>query len=67
MHPVITQAIAAERVRDLHAQAAAARRACHLRRSRPGGRTWRFTRFPGGGRAPALRPAARSLRGPRAA
>jgi hypothetical protein len=67
MHPVITQAIAAERGRELHAQAAAARRARHLRRSRHGGRTWRFTRLLHGERVPALLPAARPLRGPRPA
>jgi hypothetical protein len=67
MHPVITQAIAAERAREFQAYAAAAERTRHLRRSRLGGRTWRFTRRPHGARTPALRPAARSLRGPRAA
>ena len=67
MHPVITQAIAAERARELHAHAAAAGRVGHLRRSRHGGRTWRFTGFPRGERASALPPAARPLRGPRAA
>jgi hypothetical protein len=39
MHPVITQAIAAERARELHAHAAVAGLARHLRRSRRGGRT----------------------------
>ncbi len=67
MHPVITQAIAAERARELHAHAAAAGRARYLRRPRHAGRTWRFTRFARGGRAPALLPADRPLRGPRAA
>jgi hypothetical protein len=67
MHPVITQAIAAERARELHARAAAAGRARHLRRSRHGGRTWRFTHLPDGGRMPALPSAARPLRGPRSA
>ena len=66
MHPVITQAIAAERARELHAHAAAAGRARYLRRSRMGGRAWRFIRIPQGRRAPALRPA-RPLRDPRAA
>jgi hypothetical protein len=51
MHLLITQAIAADRARELHAHAAAARRARYLRRSRPGGRTWRFTRFPRRARA----------------
>lgn len=67
MHPVITQAIAAERGRELHADAAAAGRARQFRRSRPGGRRWRFASFPRGGRAPAPLSAARPLRGPRAA
>ncbi len=66
MHPVITQAIAADRARELHAHAAAAGRARYLR-SRHGGHTWRFTRLPRGRRARALLPAARPLRGPRAA
>jgi hypothetical protein len=56
MHPVITQAIAAERARDLQDYAAAAGLARHLRRSRHGGRAWRLTRvLPRGGRMPALR------------
>lgn len=67
IHPVITEAIAAERARELHADAAAARRAHQLRRSRQVSRTWRFTGFPRGGRVAAVLPAARRLRGPRAA
>jgi len=67
MHPVITEAIAAERARELHAHAAAARRAHQLRRSRQGSRMWRFIGFPRGRRGPAVLPAARPLRGPRAA
>jgi len=67
MHPVINQAIAAERARELQAYAAAAGRARHLRRSRHGARLWRFTVLPQGGRTPALLPAAGSPRGPRAA
>jgi muconolactone delta-isomerase len=62
MHPVITEAIAAQRARELHAHAAAARRAHQLRRSGQVGRVWRFLGFPRGGRVPA-----RPLRGPRAA
>jgi hypothetical protein len=46
MHPVITQAIAADRAQELHAHAAAAGHARHLRR----GHAWRFTRFTRGGR-----------------
>ena len=67
MHPVITQAIAAERARELYAHAAAVRRARHLRRSRHGGRPWQFTLLPHGRRTPAMPPAAPALRGPRAA
>jgi hypothetical protein len=59
MHPVITQAIAADRAQELHAHAAAAGHARHLRR----GHAWRFTRFARGGRASALPPAARPLHG----
>jgi hypothetical protein len=36
MHPYSTQALAAERVRDLREQAAAARRATEVRRARRG-------------------------------
>jgi hypothetical protein len=67
MHPVITEAFAAERARELHAHAAAARLAHQLSRSRQASRTWRFIGFPRGERAPAVLPAARPLRGPKAA
>jgi hypothetical protein len=67
MHPVITQAIAAERTRELRAQAAVAGLARHLRRTRRGVRAGRLTGFSRGGRGPALPPPARPLRGPRAA
>ena len=67
MHPVITEAIAAERARELHAHAAAARFADQLRRSRHVSRTWRFIGFPRGERVPAVLPAGRPLRGPKAA
>lgn len=67
MHPVITQAMAADRARELHAHAAAAGRARYLRRSRDGGHTWRFPRLPRGRRTQALLPASQPLRGPRAA
>ena len=66
MYPVITEAVAAQRARELHAHAAAARRAHQLRRSGQVSRTWRFIGFPRAGRGPAVRPAARPLRGPRA-
>jgi hypothetical protein len=67
MHAVITQAIAAERARELHAHAAAAGRARRPRRCRHGSRTWRLTRLPDARRTSALLSAARPLRGPRAA
>jgi len=67
MHPVITQAIAAERARELQAHAAVAGLARHLRRSRHGSRSRRFTRLPQDGGTLASLPAARPLRGPRAA
>ena len=64
MYPAIIQAIAAEQARELRADAATARRARQLRRSRP---ARLFTRFPGAGRGPAQRRAAQPLRDPRAA
>jgi hypothetical protein len=67
MHPVITEAIAAQRARELHAHAIAARRVHQLRHSGQASRTRRFLGFPRGGQVPAVRPAAQPLRGPRAA
>jgi len=67
MHPVITEAIAVERARELHAHAAAARRAHQLRHSRQVSRARRLIRIPRGGRVSAVLPAARPLRGPKAA
>jgi hypothetical protein len=64
MHPVITQAIAAERAREFRAHAAAAGRARQLRRS---AYARLFRRSPRGGPGPALLAAARPLRGPRSA
>jgi len=52
MHPVFTQAIAAERTRERYADAAVAGRARQFRRSR---RAWLFTRVPQGSRRPVLR------------
>ena len=60
MHPAITQTIAAERTRELHAHAAAVVRARRLRRSR---RTGAFTRIARAIRGPVSLP----LRGPKAA
>jgi hypothetical protein len=56
MHPVMTQAIAAERARQFHAYAAAAGRARQLRRS---ARARRLQRLPRGGPRPAQLAAAR--------
>jgi hypothetical protein len=51
MHPYSTQALAAERVRDLREQAAAARRATEARRARRGrgpvAAGWARARWPG--------------------
>jgi hypothetical protein len=63
MHPVITQAIAAERTRELQATGIAVGRAHRLRRSRQAQRPRLLTGIPGAGRVPLPRP----LRGPRAA
>jgi hypothetical protein len=66
MHPAIVQAAAAERIRDLHAQAAAGRRGEEIRRSRTARRSWPFI-----GVVLPARPGAprwtRPLRAPRAA
>jgi hypothetical protein len=61
MHPVITQAIAAERTRELQATGIAVGRAHRLRRSRQAQRPRLLTGI--AGRVPLPRP----LRGPRAA
>ncbi|HYB89327.1 MAG TPA: hypothetical protein VEC76_20940 [Streptosporangiaceae bacterium] len=60
MHPVITQTIAAERIRELHTDAAAVVRARRVRRSR---RTGVVTRIARAIRGPVSLP----LHGPRAA
>jgi hypothetical protein len=39
MHPVIIEAVAAERSKDLQAQAVSGRRARQIRRTRPAGQT----------------------------
>ena len=62
MHPVMTQAIAAERAMEFRAAAAAAGRARQLRRPAHARLLMRFLR---GG--PAPRAAARPLPGPRSA
>ena len=64
MHPVITQAIAAERGREFRAHAAAAGRARQLRRS---AHARLLTRSPRSRPGLALLAAARPLRGPRSA
>jgi hypothetical protein len=60
MHPVITQTIAAERIRELHTDAAAVVRARRVRRSQ---RSGLFTRIAHAGRSPVTLP----LHGPKAA
>ena len=64
MHPVITQAIAAERAKESRASAVAAGRARQLRRS---AHARLFIRFPRRGPAVARPAGARLLRGPRSA
>jgi hypothetical protein len=67
MHPVIAQAIVAERTRDIRAHAAVAGRIRQLRRAGQARRMWLFAGTPRTGRAPASLPAPRSLRGPKEA
>jgi hypothetical protein len=67
MHPVTTQAIAAERIRELQAHAAAAERIRQLRSSRRAGRVWLFIGVLRSRPAPASLPAHGGLRGPRMA
>jgi hypothetical protein len=64
MHPVITQAIAAERTRERQASVVAAARARQVWRA-PRARL--FTRIPRAARGLMSLPAARPLRGPRPA
>jgi len=67
MYPVITQAIAADRTREIQAYAAAAGRARQLRRSRRAGHARLLASVAGFGHGQASRPAPRPLRDPRAA
>jgi hypothetical protein len=67
MYPVITQAIAADRTREIQAYAAAAGRARQLRRARRAGHTRLLASIAGFGPGRASRPASQPLRGPRAA
>ena len=67
MHPVITQAIAAERTKEFLAQAAAAGRGRQLRRSRRSQHRGATADVPGTGHRQGARPATRPLRDPRAA
>jgi hypothetical protein len=67
MHPVITQAIVAERTREIQAHAASAGRARRIRQSRRSGHTNLFQATGGAGHGQISRPAARPLRDPRAA
>jgi hypothetical protein len=66
MHPVITQAVIAERSRDLQASAAAAQQAKEIRRgrrSRQAGRPWAFLRIAWAGHRAKTRRSSRLLRG----
>jgi hypothetical protein len=65
MHPVITQAIAAERDREFRAYAAAAGQARRLRRSRHARRGRAFMTVRRVGRGLVSPRAGRALRGPR--
>jgi hypothetical protein len=64
MHPAITQALAADRIRERQAYVVAAGRARQVRRP-PRARL--FTRLSRAARGPMSLPAARPLRGPRPA
>jgi hypothetical protein len=66
MHPVITQAIAAERTREIRAYAAAAGRGRLLRNSRRSRHMLLAADIPGSGHSQTARPASRPLRDPRA-
>jgi len=66
MHPVISQAIAAERIRELRASAASDRRAASFC-VRPGGRLLSFIGVSGAEHRRRVRQALRPLRDPRAA
>ena len=67
MHPVIAQAIAAERTSEIRADAAAAARARQLGRLWHARRTWPVMGIWRAGRGPAPLPARRPLRDPGAA
>ena len=67
MYPVITQAIAADRTKEIRAHAQAAGRARQLRRARRTGQARRLVSVAGFGHGQASRPAAQPLRSPRAA
>ncbi len=67
MHPVMAQAIATERSRELRAAAAASARARQLRHSQHARRPWLFRGIPGAERGPASVPVRRPLHDPRAA
>ena len=67
MHPLIIQAVVAERTKEVQAHAAAAGRARELRRTRRPRHTWLLMAIPRAGRGFAVRPAPGTRRGPRAA
>jgi hypothetical protein len=66
MHPVISQAVAAERSGELRASAASGRRAASFRAG-PGGRLLSFIGVSGAEHSRRVRQALRPLRDPRAA
>jgi hypothetical protein len=66
MHPVISQAVAAERSRELRASAASSRRAASFRVG-PGQRLLSFIGVSGAEHSRRVRQAVRPLRDPRAA
>ncbi|HYB15512.1 MAG TPA: hypothetical protein VEF71_08575 [Streptosporangiaceae bacterium] len=67
MHPELSQAVAAERGRELRTSAASSRRAAQLRSVRPGRRLLSFIGVPGAEHSRGVRQALRPLRDPRAA
>jgi hypothetical protein len=67
MHPVITQAVAAERTKEFLAHAAAEHRGRQLHRSRRSRHAWLAAVIPGSGHGQDTGPAPWPVRGPRAA
>jgi hypothetical protein len=67
MHPIITQAIVAERTREIQAYAASAGRARWIRQARRSGHMRLFQATDGAGHGQISRPVAGPRRDPRAA